>query len=252
MSDLNDASQEGAGAKTLVVHADEAPFVKSSGGSDFSATLTALAESFKNHLDKAMADIKDHTRHDTESILAVMQQEGTKRTALEQRLHSQILLQNERMVAMELKLLRLEAKVERREASLRQQQHPQQQRGYSYNHQAFSSNRLPSTFTTINESALEVLPTSRSSLNNIVIAEEAPPNMAVISSGASLASGVTAGSFLGEDGDDDDEDANDDPSENRSDAVASNSGSPVSREEDEDDEGNRDDLNRQESQQSSK
>ena len=33
----------------------------------------------------------------------VVQQESTKRAAMEQRLHSQLLLQNENMVAMELK-----------------------------------------------------------------------------------------------------------------------------------------------------
>ena len=43
-----------------------------------------------------------------------MQHESAKRTALEQNLHAQLLLQSETMMAMELKLLRLEAQVERR------------------------------------------------------------------------------------------------------------------------------------------
>jgi hypothetical protein len=55
--------------------------------------------------------------------LLVLQLESAKRLALEQRLHSQLLLQSETMVAMELKLLRLEAKVERSEAAKRQRQH---------------------------------------------------------------------------------------------------------------------------------
>ena len=248
-------SHDGAAqAKNLVVHADEASFVKTTHVVDFPSVLNTLSENFKSHLDKAMTEMKDQSKRDTESILSVMQQESAKRTALEHRLHSQILLQNERMVAMELKLLRLEAKVERREATIRYQQQNQlqQQRSYSYAHQPYSSNRLPPTFTTINESALEVPPPSRSIVHNRSIAEEeTPPNMTVISSGASLASGVTAGSFLGEYVDDEEEDdgAHED---NRSDTVASDSGSPVTRELDDDDEDNRDEALRHASQQSSK
>ena len=48
-----------------------------------------------------------------------LQQESAKRSALEQRMHSQLLLQAETMIAMEVKLLRLEAKVEKREAAQR-------------------------------------------------------------------------------------------------------------------------------------
>lgn len=237
----NDAAQ----VKNLVVHADEAAYVKTSPVGDVSSALKTLSESFKSHLDQTMSEMKDQSKRDTESILAVMHQESAKRNALEQRLHSQMLLQNERMVAMELKLLRLEAKVERREASIRQQQNQQQQqRSYSsYTHQQYTSNRLPPTFTTINESALEMPPSARLNANNSSIAEETPPNMAVISSGASLASGVTAGSFLGDDGDVDD-------LVNRSDTLASDSGNPIAHDEDDDD--NREDDNQHASQQSSK
>jgi hypothetical protein len=59
----------------------------------------------------------------------VLQHESSKRLASEQRLHSQLLLQSETMVVMELKLLRLEAKVERSEAFQRQQQHVPTTRG---------------------------------------------------------------------------------------------------------------------------
>jgi hypothetical protein len=251
----NDHSDGSGGlpAKNLVVHADAASFVKTSPNVvEVSSMLTNLSESFKAHLDQAMTTMKDQNKRNAESILAVMQQESSKRTAMEQRLHHLILLQNERMAAMELKLLRLEAKVERREALIRQQQQTQsqQQRSYSYTHQPYSSNRLPPTFTTINESALEMPPSSHSNANSISNEEENPPNMAVISSGASLASGVTAGSFLGEDGDDDGD--QDDRSENRSEILASDSGNPVNQEVDEEDEDNREDEIRHESQQSSK
>lgn len=101
----------------------------------------------------------------------VVQQESVKRTALEQRLHSHLLLQNEIMVAMELKLMRLEAKVERRESTQRQQR----------------------------------LPTPRINAPIFQTIDEVPANEAVISSGASLASGVTAGTFA-EDGVVDDND----------------------------------------------
>ena len=61
----------------------------------------------------------------------MIQQESNKRiSSLENRLHAQLLLQSETMVAMELKLLRLESKVERREAMILSQQ--QRRRAHSY------------------------------------------------------------------------------------------------------------------------
>ncbi|CAB9513840.1 expressed unknown protein [Seminavis robusta] len=185
--------------------------------------LTSLSDNFKTHLDRSM-----------EQILTVMQQESSKRTALEQRLHSQILLQNEFMVAMETKLLRLEAKVERREAAIRQQQslHQQQhyqqaQRGYAY-HQHLAVNRLPTSFTTINEN-VEMHPSNNgSSGSGDNVAEDPPNNLAVISSGASLASGVTAGSFLNDDGETAD-DGSDKESEEGT--QESDSGNPVTHHE---------------------
>jgi hypothetical protein len=107
-------------------------------------------------------------------VVMVMQQESTKRAVMEQRLHSQLLLQNESMVAMELKLLRLEAKVERRDAAQRQQR---------------SRNNAVATIRTIDE-------VESHSLSTGTRASE-PTNIAVHSSGASLASGVTE--ELGED-----------------------------------------------------
>jgi hypothetical protein len=111
----------------------------------------------------------------------VMQHESAKRIALEQRLHSQLLLQNETMVAMELKLLRLESKVERREAAQRQQQ------------QRVGNVRS-------NAPAIQTIEEVSRQLELRVPPQHGmePANMAVFSSGASLASGVTVGSFVGD------------------------------------------------------
>jgi hypothetical protein len=250
--------EEESSAKDLVVNAtDETHFVKSSGAGPTSnafnpdapsstmVLLQTLSNDYKSHLDKAMIEMKDQSRQDFEKVLTVLQQESAKRSALEHRLHSQLLLQNEFMVAMELKLLRLEAKVERREAALRLQQQQQQRNHHpttSTSNNPFSqhpssgnnnSNNRPlpisaSAFDTIDESSVELMPR----INHRNISEETPPNMAVISSGASLASGVTAGSFLN-DGDDDDEDGQHDHDDNSethgADTIASD---PVTREED--------------------
>ena len=90
MPDLPDGSHDGAAqTKNLVVHADEASFVKTTHVVDFPSVLNTLSENFKSHLDKAMTEMKDQSKRDTESILSVMQQESAKRTALEHRLHSQ-------------------------------------------------------------------------------------------------------------------------------------------------------------------
>jgi len=232
--------------KNLVIHADEAAFVKSTtsdASSKTDASLHSLAET--------MTAMRGENKRDFENLLTVLQEESTRRASMEQRFHSQLLLQNEYMVAMELKLLRLEAKVERREALLRrQQQQPYSHSGGQRNISAgqhhvsslhenagansnnpqpilYTNYRLPSASTTIHESNMEVpcssprSPTLASSspalishhhhhhtTSNMTEEEEEPPppTMAAvnISSGASLASGVTAGSFLGEDDDDDD------------------------------------------------
>jgi len=119
----------------------------------------------KQHMDKTLAELKEDSRQNFDKIVSILQQESAKRTALEQRLHAQLLLQNESMIAMELKLMRLEAKVERREQPRNQQQ---QQNG---NAPRRSSRTL------------------RNASSNDV------SNIAVISSGASLTSGVTATSL---------------------------------------------------------
>lgn len=205
-------------------------------------TLTQLSSTLIQHLNDAMVDMKQQNSRNFEKILAVLQQESAKRSAVDQRLHSQLLLQNETMVAMELKLMRLEAKVERREAAIRQQQRQLQQQQRNPTNFHIQQQRTASAFQTIDESSADIPSTTHSGSMSPV--EETPPDMAVInSSGASLASGVTAGSFLGEDGDDDgdeddDEDddaAADDDNDNRTaadDTIETDPGEPVTREAD--------------------
>ena len=209
--------------------------------------MMTISGEFKDHVSKAMEEMKEENRRDSDKILSVLQQESHKRSALEQRLHSQLLLQNEFMVAMELKLMRLEAKVERREALLRQQQQQQQQQqrnpptnsningSNNTNNTAFFHHRPPAAFQTIDESSVDLPASSHESASGHPHnhRQETPPNMAVISSGASLASGVTAGSFLVDDGDDvddDDEDQHDNDSNTRADDTIATEGEPVVRE----------------------
>jgi hypothetical protein len=68
------------------------------------------------HLDYRLGELRELNRRDSERVTQILQQEQAKRTALEARLHSQLLLQSETMVAMELKLLRLEAEAAHRDS----------------------------------------------------------------------------------------------------------------------------------------
>mmetsp|Transcript_22942 Transcript_22942/g.35319 ORF Transcript_22942/g.35319 Transcript_22942/m.35319 type:complete len:587 (-) Transcript_22942:192-1952(-) len=61
-------------------------------------------------MEKNLGEWRDHFDKSLGKVISVMQQETARRTALENRLHAQLVLQSENMVAMELKLLRLEAK----------------------------------------------------------------------------------------------------------------------------------------------
>jgi hypothetical protein len=161
-------------------------------------------------------------------VMATLQNEANRRAALEGRLHSQILLQSETLIAMEVKLLKLETKVEKREAAVRRRSllaNPSINPSVN-----FGENRMGS-ITGSNSSSF---PISRSSgIEHGTIEEEDvfdmreirvntneshsrggsrgalasggrvggglstnPTNIAVITSGASLASAVTATSFL--------------------------------------------------------
>uniref|UniRef100_A0A7S1Y5W4 Uncharacterized protein n=1 Tax=Grammatophora oceanica TaxID=210454 RepID=A0A7S1Y5W4_9STRA len=138
----------------------------------------------KLHIDRSMAESRESSRRDFDRLLTVLQQESAKRTAVEGRLHAQLLMQSESMIALELKLLKLESKVERRERELTR---------------TSSQNRArPLAFSRIEESPARTV--------------QRPPSN-VISSTASLASGVTANSLL-EDGGEDDDTGQDEDSSN--------------------------------------
>jgi len=145
-------------------------------------------------------------------VLQIVQQEQTKRTALEARLHSQLLLQSESMVAMELKLLRIEAKVAHRDSRF---QRRQPNIGNITTTTAITD-RLPpiaATPSTPNRSdeevdsfeELELTPRGGSASGLFVTHGSGmvhrgggvgPANIAVVTrSGASVASAVTATSF---------------------------------------------------------
>ena len=81
------------------------------GGGTSDLLLNAIND-LRGHVDRTLDGVRDQNRSDFEKVLAIMQNESSKRSALESRLHAQLLLQSEAMVAMEMKLLRLEAKVE--------------------------------------------------------------------------------------------------------------------------------------------
>jgi hypothetical protein len=122
-------------------------------------------------------------------VLLAMQQESIKRTALEQRLYSNILEQSETMVAMELKLLRLEAKLERREGM------------QTNNRENDTSSRMSPPFEPRGIRA--IMESQTTLLDHPQVRRVGSDNVAFVSSANSLASGVTAESFVadGEDAD---------------------------------------------------
>ena len=82
------------------------------GGGGTSDLLLSAINDLRGHVDRTLDGVRDQNRSDFEKVLAIMQNESSKRSALESRLHAQLLLQSEAMVAMEMKLLRLEASEE--------------------------------------------------------------------------------------------------------------------------------------------
>mmetsp|Transcript_20192 Transcript_20192/g.33231 ORF Transcript_20192/g.33231 Transcript_20192/m.33231 type:complete len:1159 (-) Transcript_20192:151-3627(-) len=152
------------------------------------------------HVDYRIGELREVNRRDSERVLQLVQQEQARRTALEARLHAQLLMQSESMVAMELKVLRLEAKI----ASHRLPRHQ------SYG--GTTMDRLPpiaATPSTPNQSdeeadsfeELDLTPraTRSSSVGHLSYGggnRGGPTNIAVVTrSGASVASAVTAMSF---------------------------------------------------------
>lgn len=116
-----------AGASTGVVGPSDIPI--NAGESVSNAHILRAIADLRFHVDYRMGELRELNRRDSERVLQIVQQEQTKRTALEARLHSQLLLQSESMVAMELKLLRLEAKVAHRDPLRQQQRSRQPSRG---------------------------------------------------------------------------------------------------------------------------
>mmetsp|Transcript_3854 Transcript_3854/g.5892 ORF Transcript_3854/g.5892 Transcript_3854/m.5892 type:complete len:599 (-) Transcript_3854:150-1946(-) len=191
------------------------------GADALTESMQAMTTDLKRHLDKTLVELRDQSRRDFEKVLLVLQQESAKRTALEGRLHSQLLMQSETMVAMELKLLKLEAKLERKEAAARAQK------------------SRPTPFRTIDETNYGAIQVQRTAGSRLPppprqVSGTEPTNIAVISSGASLASGVTAEGFM-EDGAEEenehsvatgDDDGTDDVANDGSDSTPQSRGNP--------------------------
>ena len=89
--------------------------------------LLSAINDLRGHVDRTLDGVRDQNRSDFEKVLAIMQNESSKRSALESRLHAQLLLQSEAMVAMEMKLLRLEAREEGKGKQGQHAHHHQQQ-----------------------------------------------------------------------------------------------------------------------------
>lgn len=76
-------------------------------------TIMDFLSEFREMTMSNLNDVKESQKRDMERLTTMLQNESNRRHAVEGRLHAQMLLQAETMVAMEIKLLRLEAKVEK-------------------------------------------------------------------------------------------------------------------------------------------
>lgn len=162
------------------------------------------------HVDYRIGELREFNRLDSERILQAVQQEQQKRTALEARLHSQLLLQSESMVAMELKLLRLEAKINQRDSRRRQRSLERRQPGMGANAPIDRLPPIAATSSAPNGSDEEEIDSFEEQENIPRANRQAPgstslsqsgmlrgggPIAVVTRSGASVASAVTATSF---------------------------------------------------------
>lgn len=77
--------------------------------------LWEFLSDFKEATLSSIHDIRMQQKRDMDRLISILQNESNRRQALEGRMHAQLLLQAETMVAMEVKLLKLEAKVEKRD-----------------------------------------------------------------------------------------------------------------------------------------
>ena len=137
--------------------------------------------------------------------MTVIQSETSRRAALESRLHAQLLLQNENMIAMEMKLLRLEAKaaastlqssqrgVSRGNTNAQQQNSMiNNSRNSGNNGHVMNMNSNPVAI----EDGCESLESSTATPS--IFSSSRPIRTAIMSSTTSLASGVTADEGLQE------------------------------------------------------
>lgn len=97
---------------------DDASSTGHNGAHSGSNMMDFLTE-FKNSTIFSLSSIQEQQKRDMDRLSNMIQNESNRRQILEGRLHAQLLLQAETMVAMEVKLLRLEAKVEKQEGHKR-------------------------------------------------------------------------------------------------------------------------------------
>jgi len=135
--------------------------------------LQSWMEAMTSRLEKAVQEVLTQQRKDFDRVTSLLQSESQKHTNIEARLHAQLMLQSESMVAMELKLMRLETKIQQKEQS-----------------------RSRLRFSVIDEEV------------GVPFDNVPARTTHVLSSGASLVSAVTATSGLEDGGEDEDEAAN--------------------------------------------
>jgi len=80
-------------------------------------SVSRMVHDLQKTMEERFMEMMAQQRRDFDRVLTTLQSDSIRRDNLNSRVHAQLLLQSESMVAMELKVLRLEAKVERREAA---------------------------------------------------------------------------------------------------------------------------------------
>lgn len=187
-------------------------------------TLMQFMRDFKSDTLTSINSMKMQHKRDIDRLTNMIQNEANRRHAIEGRLHSQLLLQAETMVAMEVKLLKLEAKVEKEDTYNKRksnQHHSGNNQGsqfplqsQSHGFQPMVEGRTGSIVAndTIDEEESDFgmraireiqvrttsAPAGHVSGSRLNISRDRNPTNIVMSSGVSLASAVTATSFLEE------------------------------------------------------
>jgi hypothetical protein len=187
-------------------------------------TLMQFMRDFKSDTLTSINSMKMQHKRDIDRLTNMIQNEANRRHAIEGRLHSQLLLQAETMVAMEVKLLKLEAKVEKEDTYNKRksnQHHSGNNQGSQFPLQSQSHGFHPMVEgrtgsivanDTIDEEESDFgmraireiqvrttsAPAGHVSGSRLNISRDRNPTNIVMSSGASLASAVTATSFLEE------------------------------------------------------